>query len=346
MQEKIVYLLGAGFSVPLGLPMVSNFISLSKDLYWGDRERFESFGPVFDLLHDMARAKNYYSTNLFSIEEVLSILEMEDLGRGSRRRSKQFIRYICDTISASTPSFQHSDLLWNDRGKLRGWPYIGFLANLFHQVLFFSRTTLGERRETTDKPPPALYSVLTLNYDLVLEESLNALNGVQGESLVFNAAANPFSQGTVSYAKLHGSVGSHSIILPTWNKILPREIQRAWQTAYRALAEATQIRIIGYSLPVADAYVRYLFKAAVLKSEHLKHIDILCHDPYGTVRESYREAISFAGARFLNAKTESYIDKLKVAQEHEKAGLNELRLSFTTLESEHEGAFKVADSLA
>jgi len=34
--EKVVYLLGAGFSAPLGLPVMSNFLEKSKDIYFAD----------------------------------------------------------------------------------------------------------------------------------------------------------------------------------------------------------------------------------------------------------------------------------------------------------------------
>jgi len=32
-MDKVVYFLGAGFSAPLGLPVTSNFIVKSKDMY-------------------------------------------------------------------------------------------------------------------------------------------------------------------------------------------------------------------------------------------------------------------------------------------------------------------------
>ena len=49
MRDKIVYLLGAGFSAPLGLPLVSNFISKSKDLYFEQPGKYSHFLEVHKL---------------------------------------------------------------------------------------------------------------------------------------------------------------------------------------------------------------------------------------------------------------------------------------------------------
>lgn len=43
MPEKVVYILGAGFSAPLGLPVMSNFLVKSKDLYFSDTEKYKRF---------------------------------------------------------------------------------------------------------------------------------------------------------------------------------------------------------------------------------------------------------------------------------------------------------------
>lgn len=43
VTDKVVYLFGAGFSAPLGLPVMSNFLMKSKDLYVSDPERYRTF---------------------------------------------------------------------------------------------------------------------------------------------------------------------------------------------------------------------------------------------------------------------------------------------------------------
>ena len=75
MKSKVVYILGAGFSAPLGLPVMSDFLSRSKDLYFEDSQRFKHFDKVFQEIRHMAQAKNYLDIDLFNIEQILSILD-------------------------------------------------------------------------------------------------------------------------------------------------------------------------------------------------------------------------------------------------------------------------------
>ena len=46
-MEKVVYILGAGFSAPLGLPVISNFYEKSKDLYFSDTIQYKYFIKIF-----------------------------------------------------------------------------------------------------------------------------------------------------------------------------------------------------------------------------------------------------------------------------------------------------------
>jgi len=77
--------------------------------------------------------------------------------------------------------------------------------------------------------------------------------------------------------------------------------------AYQLLADATQLRIIGYSLPTADAYVKYLLKSAVIKDPHLKKIDVICRDPDGSVEKRYNDFIKFDYYNFVGADVDTYL---------------------------------------
>ncbi len=95
--DKIVYILGAGFSAPLGIPVMSNFLDKSKDMFALEPERYSNFKDVFRTIDRMYKSKGYYTTDLFNIEEILSILEMsEQVGDGKEKSS--FIKYIADVI--------------------------------------------------------------------------------------------------------------------------------------------------------------------------------------------------------------------------------------------------------
>ena len=47
-MEKVVYLLGAGFSAPIGIPVMRNFLTKSRDLYYSDQSKFAHFQEIFN----------------------------------------------------------------------------------------------------------------------------------------------------------------------------------------------------------------------------------------------------------------------------------------------------------
>jgi hypothetical protein len=348
MRDKIVYLLGAGFSAPLGLPLVSNFISKSKDLYFEQPGKYSHFLEVHKLINSMARAKNYFATELSSIEEVLSILEMEDVASGDRERSKRFVQFLRDTIGFYTPEFS-----WKASGRgIMPFPpevqrYAAFVASLFGvQLTRVEATSIEEKKTLIEKDVD--YAVLSLNYDQVLEKALALINAIPGPDLLFTLDGDAFGGAGVALAKLHGSVELLSIVPPTWNKTVPQEVEQAWHLAFEALSAANQIRIIGYSLPSSDAYIRYLFKASILRSEHLKHIDILCLDPDGSVRRRFAEFITFAGTEFVgNLGVEDYLYPLIEPRDPWVHGLphNMMRWIFSGVEDLHQRVFGKSNRL-
>lgn len=102
MQEKVVYFIGAGFSAPLGLPTMSDFIGKSRVLLNEDRERYRHFERVLKMT-DIAIAKHYFKTDLGNIEEILSILDMRAQLEGDPHLSEDARKYIVDVIKHYTP---------------------------------------------------------------------------------------------------------------------------------------------------------------------------------------------------------------------------------------------------
>ena len=56
-MENVVYLLGAGFSAPLGLPVMDNFLEKSKDLYQKDPQKYADFLDVFKEIDRLGKIK-------------------------------------------------------------------------------------------------------------------------------------------------------------------------------------------------------------------------------------------------------------------------------------------------
>jgi hypothetical protein len=138
----------------------------------------------------------------------------------------------------------------------------------------------------------------------------------------------------VPLAKLHGSIDSDNIIAPTWNKRVARGIIETWRAAQNLLSSANEIRIVGYSLPVADAYIRYLLKSAVVTSPHLKQIDVICRDGDGSTRSRYRDFISFKYARYTDADVHDYLELIRV-ETCTRGRMGDASLAFNQLEFAH-----------
>ena len=324
VTDKVVYLLGAGFSAPLGLPVMSNFLMKSKDMYFLNPEKYGTFKGVFDTIAEMSVSKNYYDADLFNIEEILSILEMQELV-GSGRLKSDFIRYIIEVIEHFTPPVE--DRRDAFPGNWHGFLFSGgslqaeygyFVANLHGLQFEMLPNSAGVPVYRKTSHPSTSYSVITLNYDMVLESYAQYIernhqrhHTNEEEAPWFHRGPDPADMVTrrVSLAKLHGSVDTGVIVPPTWNKALNQDLLSSWKLAFKLLTEANHIRIIGYSLPTADAYVKYLLKAAVIHAPHLKSIDVLCLDNLGEVRERYERFIEFNRFRFVSGSVVDYLKK-------------------------------------
>ncbi len=356
-MERVVYLLGAGFSAPLGLPVMSNFRMKSQDMYFEDPEKYVHFKEVFDTIRHMSISKNYYEANLFNIEEILSILEMGEYLEG-RNLKDPFLKYIADVIEYYTPEIPaHTDRLpgnWTDWlfGTETKWHsyamFIGSILNLrFISLAGSFRGLYKEIMCASNHLPRARYSIITLNYDLVPEKVCAFINRnyqverevafvkeIGAEGIYPTFAGDRF---TASLAKLHGSIDTGEIIPPTWSKGVNRNISSAWKLAYHLLADATHIRIIGYSLPTADAYVKYLLKSAVIQDPHIKRIDVICRDSDGSVKKRYDDFIKFDYYKFINSDVTKYLDAHRQQYGHSSQVNSTDGFILNKLEDAHEG---------
>lgn len=347
MIEQVVYILGAGFSAPLGLPVMANFLEKSKDAYFEDQTRYSHFTEIFNLIKRMAVSKTYYETDLTNVEEILSILEMQDQLAATKERHA-FAEYIVSVIERFTPPAEenprviggnwYAHLFANGTRKDQWHQMVGyFVGSLLNLKLCEKKREFDRIVSCESEATPSIsYSVITLNYDLVVENfvkffrafSLIQSSGV--EARMYNVKDRMLDpRFDLRLAKLHGSVDKpDSIVPPTWNKSRAGTPLPAWQNAYKWLSEANHIRIIGYSLPIADAYVRYLLKAAVIESPHLKKIDVICRDSNGDTKRRYEEFIKYKNFSFRNAETEGYVS----------VNFADLNNSFNGIRHDSEGA--------
>jgi hypothetical protein len=365
MIKNVVYILGAGFSAPLGIPVMSDFLTRAKYMYAGRKDVV--IEGMFKEVDRLDKAKRFFSLDLFNIEEVLSILTMESkLGNQSPAVQQAFQRLIAEVITNHTPQLPPlaadghvemsqsfptviSESEWN--------PYTTFVANLIGMNIVGSpikwegpphrtfridgQATRPANNVTTE------YSVITLNYDLIIEHLTEFFHSMTQHTLPVPGVATSISENPskcwefpyplMRLAKLHGTAADpKTIVPPTWDKNVSPQILKAWRLAYELLSQANEIRIIGYSLPAADAYVHYLLKSAVLNTTNLHAIDVICHDPDGSVKARYDQFMDNKRYRFVNGLTQDYLGHVAREGFTPKTGpANVLTYSFLRLEEAH-----------
>jgi hypothetical protein len=97
-MDRIVYVLGAGFSAPIGIPVVRTFLEKSKDLFSENPNKYARFAKVFQQIKELSICKNYFKTDLFNIEDILSLLEMRATLAGQSQVRDDFMQYIRDVM--------------------------------------------------------------------------------------------------------------------------------------------------------------------------------------------------------------------------------------------------------
>ena len=320
-MTNVVYFLGAGFSAPLGLPLVSNFIDKSKDLFAENATRYGYFQEIFNFIRENGITVNRYKADFDNIEEILSIMQMkDDLGVGSSE-SKSMQDYISDVVNRYTPELKEpsnaedqplqggKDQIMRIFGAGPLLPAYGyFVASLLNLKFVTKKTPDADQKfqvHASIEQEKVSYSIITVNYDMVLE----TFGAFLQTHFMDQGTPDFFSPDSVlPLAKLHGSANKKEILVaPTWNKSLTTTILPAWKLAYNLLSKAHYIRMIGYSLPLADSYIQYLFKAAAKDSDNLKWFDVIClDDKDSTVKRRY-ESFFRSRLRFYGIDTESYL---------------------------------------
>lgn len=309
-QNRVLYIVGAGFSAPLGLPVMADFISRSKDLFFNNSKQFAYFEGVYGTIAELSAIKNTFISDLYNIEEILSLLEMDSFMKGEEL-SENFVRFLSDVVkNLLPPMVPHS-------GKVGQSNWHGFLLGenpLWRPYLLLMAAMLGleARVNQSDSkltwrrlPISDRYAIITLNYDTVIEAAFSYVTsiGFDGQAPVLEKKEYDPSWDKLQLAKLHGCANDGNIVPPTWRKG-NNAVKDAWRLAYCLLRDANQIRIVGYSLPVSDSYIRYLLKTAIRSSPDLKAIDVLTYDTGDNTKQRYDEFVDFNRFRFISGKLE------------------------------------------
>ena len=82
-----------------------------------------------------------------------------------------------------------------------------------------------------------------------------------------------------SYEKLRGEGAKLEIVPPTWNKVISPALSEVWKNANEVLSTATNIIVVGFSMPPTDLHVKYLLAAGVKGNVSLRKIIFVDPNP-------------------------------------------------------------------
>lgn len=164
-NDKNVYLLGAGFSKEVGLPLQDDFLLVAKEVFFKNPTLFRHFERVFEYQDKLTKMKKYLNYPLLNLEHLFNLIEMDIFYSGSAALEEiksDFTKLICDVLIDKTPCpFFH-----NKGGKLQlgsdFLPYLSFISLLIKD----SQNNLELHNDT----------IISFNYDLVLEGAACAYN--------------------------------------------------------------------------------------------------------------------------------------------------------------------------
>jgi NAD-dependent SIR2 family protein deacetylase len=310
--RKNVFILGAGFSKDAGAKTMDDFFPHARNL----RDDPESpltpedksiFSRVIEYRFGLNKALAKVQEDLDNIEKLFGFLEMEvQLSLDGNRKLLDDMKYLVgrtlevDTFHALEDAGFHT--LKNERFKENQYRYFVALVT----GIWNAKKLQGNR---------AVDSIISFNYDLVLERELAELGILPDYQCGPNAIYSPKFDGEryqLKFLKLHGSLNwaicrkcnrlyhlrykqylvknlsenvceqckeaiqSFLIVPPTWNKGTEQEfIRYVWSAALSELKQAGRIFIVGYSFPESDQFFKYMLGSALAHNDGLVEIIIV-----------------------------------------------------------------------
>lgn len=299
MPNKVVIFLGAGFSVPLGLPAMGSFLSFADST---DRISDDDRTFLAKLLLQARGANTFLESSPTNLEDILTFAQMAERlglveaaadGETQSTRLRQIIRKIYTCVG-------DVDNFWNVFATFET-----FLGIRIHDI----RNRL---------------QIITTNYDLNAECALLRARCKSNPGFPISRVtvdrlpdSGLYAPDGIPIHKLHGSVnwfpaddptqllvedrvvrvrgnerfdvdiprvcasdyappGVPAIIPPSFLKPdLDSSLSRVWANAASALASAHTVVFVGYSFPPSDREMMYLLATAFSKNPSLRAVRIV-----------------------------------------------------------------------
>ena len=327
-MSKTVFILGAGTSVCVGAPLVSNFLTEALNLLEQNKvdESRSQFIEVFDTINQLQVIFQKSRVNLDDIEEILGLIEVGKIINALPEKINYdtiflaFNRLILETLEKKI-LFE-----FDQEGRIR-------MDKTFED--FISLIKMLKKYKYQDS------SIITFNYDITLDAALRYRN--LGPVYYFEEDSKADQNYSIPLLKLHGSLNwtkcKHCgkinsfdtskifnsdyttkssknninilsyfkglvcynckeeilnpepiIVPPLFNKIdYQLQIKNVWNKAAKELAEADNVVIIGYSLRDSDYFFKYFYSLGSISTTRIKKFIVI--DPNNRTRDSFRKLI-------------------------------------------------------
>lgn len=336
-NDHTVMILGAGYSARRGLPLIGNFLNRMRDaLVWCERNgRSREALAIEEVLRfrlDAASAAYRVPIDLENIEELFSLASAADphISRSVRLSIAATLNY-CQTTSPE------AELLYGAGTGLDGLDGYSLQMGVDPRsrvIPLYDALAIKVLGVTS----PTRTSILTFNYDDLIERSVRKVHGTvdYGFSARFEAEDGSWlSREGVPVLKLHGSVNwaypgargkkftvfndyesiysrglSPELVPPTWNKTFADRLAEVWFSAIDKLSTATRIVVIGFSIPRTDLHFKYLLAAGMKQNLSLREVVFI--DPFTGMEDRVAEVLAErerrAGrVRVISKKVESLL---------------------------------------
>ncbi len=223
-HDRNVYVWGAGFSANAGAPLIRDFLDRSREFLLDptsslDEMERSQFKEVFDFRQQVAQAREKVILDLDNIEHLFGLIEISErlLGSNQTRISMQYL--IVKTLQLATtwprwrrpvirfdakPDPQTLQQLGNHPAAFRSEAGNTFSSDMYD---FFAALICGQL-DDPEVRTGRRDSVITFNYDLVLEHALERSGIIPDYYLPPQLArqdSRPPNAPSLTILKLHGS---------------------------------------------------------------------------------------------------------------------------------------------
>ena len=290
-----VYVLGAGFSSDGGMPLVSNFLErMAESVDWLlEQERVDEAKAVGGVFAFRLRAAGAAYRCKFNVENIEELFSLASAATASSELSQHITTAIAATLEfcRSTYPINRCNVKITSKASL---------VKSESSVPLYQCYADAISGKWCDIPNSSRNTVITFNYDTLLEEGLHASGIPFHYGGGFNyqpSSLCTYSPHNISVYKLHGSVNwgtqlesdgeinvyaaydevlrnSERVLLlpPTWRKTFGGGLTSVWASAVTALKTATRIVVLGFFMPPTDAHFKYLLMAGLQNNISLRKL--------------------------------------------------------------------------